>query len=172
MAGTGPTPDRTLPETERTRHRRLREQGSRDRDDLDAILQAGFLCHLGVVVDGAPTVVATVYGADGATLYFHGSVAGRSLAASPAATVCTSADPSPVATVRHDPMPVHGCRAVSGGSVSGRGPGPVRPSCPGGSAADGPPSGGCRAARRAGAGPGRRTSNRTACTGSRPAAPG
>jgi nitroimidazol reductase NimA-like FMN-containing flavoprotein (pyridoxamine 5'-phosphate oxidase superfamily) len=78
----------TLPDTDRTRHRRLREQGSRSRDELNAILKAGFLCHLGVVVDGTPMVVPTVYGTDGSTLYFHGSVASRSLVASPQATVC------------------------------------------------------------------------------------
>ncbi|WP_328741690.1 pyridoxamine 5'-phosphate oxidase family protein [Streptomyces caniferus] len=84
------SPDRQLPVTERTRHHRLREQGSLDRDQLDAILDAGFLCHLGVTVDGNLLVVPTVYGSDGSTLYFHGSVAGRSLVASPAAAVCVT----------------------------------------------------------------------------------
>ncbi|MEU3356421.1 pyridoxamine 5'-phosphate oxidase family protein [Streptomyces sp. NPDC037389] len=78
----------TLAVTERTRHRRLREQGSTSRAELDAVLGAGFLCHLGVVVDGVPMVVPTVYGTDGTTLYFHGSVASRSLVASPEAAVC------------------------------------------------------------------------------------
>ena len=36
--------------TERTRHHRLREQGSTDRADLAAILAAGVICHIGVVV--------------------------------------------------------------------------------------------------------------------------
>ncbi|SOE15647.1 Nitroimidazol reductase NimA, pyridoxamine 5'-phosphate oxidase superfamily [Streptomyces sp. 2323.1] len=87
---TSPSPGRTLSETERTRHRRLREQGSLDRAALDAVLAAGFLCHLGVLVDGSPMVVPTVYGADGSTLYFHGSVASRSLIASPGANVCVT----------------------------------------------------------------------------------
>ncbi|WP_405836306.1 pyridoxamine 5'-phosphate oxidase family protein [Streptomyces platensis] len=85
-----PPHDRPLPETERTRHRRLREQGSLDRADLDAILAAGFVCHLGVSVDGTLMVVPTVYGSDGSTLYFHGSVASRSLVASPGAAVCVT----------------------------------------------------------------------------------
>lgn len=85
-----PPHDRQLPETARTRHRRLREQGSLDRDVLDAILGAGFVCHLGVTVDGNLLVVPTVYGSDGTTLYFHGSVASRSLVASPEATVCVT----------------------------------------------------------------------------------
>ncbi|MBO4254921.1 pyridoxamine 5'-phosphate oxidase family protein [Streptomyces griseorubiginosus] len=70
----------TLPVTDLTRHRRLREQGSVERADLDAILDAGFVCHLGVVVEGRPLVVPTVYGRDERQLYLHGSVAGRSLA--------------------------------------------------------------------------------------------
>ncbi|WP_030983337.1 pyridoxamine 5'-phosphate oxidase family protein [Streptomyces sp. NRRL S-1813] len=87
---TSPSPARKLRETARTRHRRLREQGSLDRDALDTVLAAGFLCHVGVMVDGTPLVVPTVYGADGTTLYFHGSVASRSLAASPGASVCVT----------------------------------------------------------------------------------
>ncbi|MCX5359900.1 pyridoxamine 5'-phosphate oxidase family protein [Streptomyces sp. NBC_00124] len=68
-----------LPETDRTRHRRLRDQGSLDRADLNAILDAGFVCHLGVVIEGRPLVVPTVYGRDDQQLYLHGSVASRSL---------------------------------------------------------------------------------------------
>ncbi|MFJ9815670.1 pyridoxamine 5'-phosphate oxidase family protein [Streptomyces sp. NPDC101151] len=68
-----------LPVTDRTRHRRLREQGSLERADLEAILDAGFVCHLGVVIDGRPVVVPTVYGRDERWLYLHGSVASRSL---------------------------------------------------------------------------------------------
>ena len=79
-----------LPVTERTRHRRLREQGSTDRRDLADILAAGVICHLGVVVDGYPMVVPTVYGLAGDTLYLHGSVASRSLVSAPQATVCVT----------------------------------------------------------------------------------
>src|SRR2546423_9500995 len=79
-----------LPVTERTRHRRLREQGSTDRADLAAILAAGVICHLGVVVDGYPMVVPTVYGVSGDTLYLHGSVASRSLVSAPQATICVT----------------------------------------------------------------------------------
>ena len=79
-----------LPVTERTRHRRLREQGSTDRRELDDILAAGVICHLGVVVDGYPMVVPTVYGLAGDTLYLHGSVASRSLVSAPQATICVT----------------------------------------------------------------------------------
>ncbi|MFF7448104.1 MULTISPECIES: pyridoxamine 5'-phosphate oxidase family protein [unclassified Streptomyces] len=72
--------DPLLPETDLTRHRRLRGQGSLDRAELNAVLDAGFVCHLGVVVEGRPLVVPTVYGRDEERLYLHGSVASRSLA--------------------------------------------------------------------------------------------
>ncbi|MFF0434730.1 pyridoxamine 5'-phosphate oxidase family protein [Streptomyces sp. NPDC004327] len=76
--------------TERTRLRRMRENGSHRRADLDAVLAAGFLCHLGVVVDGAPMVVPTVYGVDGDRFYLHGSVASRSLVRAPDGVVCVN----------------------------------------------------------------------------------
>jgi nitroimidazol reductase NimA-like FMN-containing flavoprotein (pyridoxamine 5'-phosphate oxidase superfamily) len=65
--------------SDRVRLRRLPEQGSHRRADLDAVLDAGFVCHLGVDVDGWPMVVPTTYARLGAHLYVHGSVASRSL---------------------------------------------------------------------------------------------
>lgn len=84
-----------LSATERTRHRRLREQGSTDRRDLADILAAGVICHLGVIVDGDPMVVPTAYGVAGdgpdpEILYLHGSVASRSLVSAPKATICVT----------------------------------------------------------------------------------
>lgn len=87
-----PLPDR-LPVTDRTRHRRLREQGGLERSELEAILDAAFVCHLGVLVDGRPVVVPTVYGRDERWLYLHGSVASRSLAQNaPACVTVTHVD--------------------------------------------------------------------------------
>ncbi|MFC1429932.1 pyridoxamine 5'-phosphate oxidase family protein [Streptacidiphilus sp. N1-3] len=86
-AGVGQAP---LSGTDRTRLRRISEEGRTDRAELHAVLAAGFVCHLGVVLDGAPMVVPTVYGATADTLYFHGSVASRSLVAAPDATVCVT----------------------------------------------------------------------------------
>jgi nitroimidazol reductase NimA-like FMN-containing flavoprotein (pyridoxamine 5'-phosphate oxidase superfamily) len=60
----------------------LKENGRTDRADLLEVLRAGFVCHLGVIVDGTPMVVPTVYGFDASWLYFHGSVASRSLTGS------------------------------------------------------------------------------------------
>ncbi|WP_189944811.1 pyridoxamine 5'-phosphate oxidase family protein [Streptomyces roseolus] len=68
----------------------MREKGSHRRADLDAVLAAGWLCHLGVTVDGVPMVVPTAYGVDGDRLYVHGSVASRSLVRAPESTVCVT----------------------------------------------------------------------------------
>jgi nitroimidazol reductase NimA-like FMN-containing flavoprotein (pyridoxamine 5'-phosphate oxidase superfamily) len=79
------------PITERTRLRRLPEQGSHRPEEIHAVLDAGFVCHLGLVVDGAPMVVPTSYGRSGDTVYLHGSVASRSLrAAREPVTVCVT----------------------------------------------------------------------------------
>jgi hypothetical protein len=69
-----------LSATERTRHRRLREQGRAGRAELFAVLRAGLVAHLGVLADGVPMVVPTGYGFDEQHLYLHGSVASQSLA--------------------------------------------------------------------------------------------
>ncbi|MFC4590013.1 pyridoxamine 5'-phosphate oxidase family protein [Sphaerisporangium corydalis] len=77
-----------LSATERTQHRRLREQGRSDREALFEVLREGFVCHLGVIVDGAPMVVPTVYGFDADHIYVHGSVASRTL--TEGSTVCVT----------------------------------------------------------------------------------
>ncbi|GGU44334.1 hypothetical protein GCM10010211_04880 [Streptomyces albospinus] len=76
--------------TDRTRLRRAREKERTARADLDSVLAAGFVCHLGVVVDDAPMVVPTGYGVIGDTLYLHGSVASRSLVQAPESVVCVT----------------------------------------------------------------------------------
>ncbi|MEU4789912.1 pyridoxamine 5'-phosphate oxidase family protein [Micromonospora tulbaghiae] len=68
-----------LSATPRTSLRRMKEKGHHDRAALFDVLRAGFVCHLGALVDGDPMVVPTVYGFDDRHLYLHGSVASRSL---------------------------------------------------------------------------------------------
>ncbi|WP_150239470.1 pyridoxamine 5'-phosphate oxidase family protein [Nocardiopsis quinghaiensis] len=70
-----------LSTTERTRLRRGKHKARTDHADLYSLLDAGMVCHLGVVVDGAPMVVPTGYGRVGDTLYLHGSTGARSLRA-------------------------------------------------------------------------------------------
>jgi uncharacterized protein len=82
-----------LSATARTRHGRLREQGRVRRDDLHAVLAAGFIAHLGITSDDGVMVVPTIYGSDGQHLYLHGSVASQSLAAgAPACVTVTLVD--------------------------------------------------------------------------------
>ena len=52
---------------------------------LYAVLDAGLICHLGVIADGAPRVLPTAYGRVGDTLYLHGSSANATMAAAAAA---------------------------------------------------------------------------------------
>jgi uncharacterized protein len=79
-----------LSSTERTTIRRLRERGRTDRRDLYAVLDAGLVCHVGVVVDGAPVVLPTGYGRIGDTLYLHGSSANRALLAADGNQICVT----------------------------------------------------------------------------------
>jgi nitroimidazol reductase NimA-like FMN-containing flavoprotein (pyridoxamine 5'-phosphate oxidase superfamily) len=77
-----------LSATARTSHHRLKDQGRAGRGDLDAVLAAGFIAHLGLPAADGVMVIPTVYGTDGRQLYLHGSVASQSLAAD--APVCVT----------------------------------------------------------------------------------
>jgi hypothetical protein len=79
-----------LPVTPRTRLGRHSERGRTDRADLYAVLDAGLICHLGVVMAGSPTVLPTAYGRVGDTLYVHGSSANRSMLAADGQPVCVT----------------------------------------------------------------------------------
>src|SRR5271156_4915685 len=65
--------------TERTQVRRLPNRGAYDAETIFRILDEGFLCHVGFVVDGQPFVIPTGYARSGETLYIHGSAASRML---------------------------------------------------------------------------------------------
>jgi nitroimidazol reductase NimA-like FMN-containing flavoprotein (pyridoxamine 5'-phosphate oxidase superfamily) len=82
--------DRQLSPTPRTTLQRLRERGRLDRADLDAVLDAGLICHLGVVIDGFPVVLPTGYGRIGENLYLHGSSANKSLLSAAGQQVCVT----------------------------------------------------------------------------------
>ncbi len=83
-------PFRALSTTGRTTLGRLRERGLTDRAALHDVLDAGLICHLGVIIDGTPVVLPTGYGRIGETLYLHGSSANRSLLAAAGAEVCVT----------------------------------------------------------------------------------
>lgn len=65
--------------TERTQVKRLPKRAVYDRAAIHEILDEGFLCHVGFVVDGQPYVIPTGYARAGDTLYLHGSAASRML---------------------------------------------------------------------------------------------
>ena len=62
-----------------TRVVREPHRGVYDRESIYKILDEGFLCHVGFVVDGQPFVIPTSYGRKNETLYIHGSAASRML---------------------------------------------------------------------------------------------
>ncbi|WP_249644579.1 pyridoxamine 5'-phosphate oxidase family protein [Nocardia sputi] len=62
-----------LSPTPRSTPTRSTDRARTDRADLDAVLDAGLICHLGVLLGGTPVVLPTAYGRDGDTLYVHGS---------------------------------------------------------------------------------------------------
>jgi nitroimidazol reductase NimA-like FMN-containing flavoprotein (pyridoxamine 5'-phosphate oxidase superfamily) len=65
--------------TKRTKLGRRPERGSFDREVINRILDEGFICHIGFVLDGQPFVIPTGYGRSNDHVYFHGSAASRML---------------------------------------------------------------------------------------------
>jgi nitroimidazol reductase NimA-like FMN-containing flavoprotein (pyridoxamine 5'-phosphate oxidase superfamily) len=63
----------------RTRLVREADRAVYDRAAAYRILDEGFICHVGFVVDGQPFVIPTGYGRVGDDLYIHGSAASRML---------------------------------------------------------------------------------------------
>jgi uncharacterized protein len=69
----------TFPQTDRTKLKRLPKRGHFDRETVYGILDEGFICHIGFVVDGHPVVIPTGYARVDDKLYIHGSQASRML---------------------------------------------------------------------------------------------
>jgi uncharacterized protein len=65
--------------TARTRVVREAERAVYERETVYKILDEGFLCHVGFLLDGQPFVIPTSYGRKDAELYIHGSAASRML---------------------------------------------------------------------------------------------
>jgi len=65
--------------TSRTTVKRLPKRADYDRASVYQILDEGFICHVGFVVDGQPFVIPTGYARVGDRLYIHGSVVSRML---------------------------------------------------------------------------------------------
>jgi uncharacterized protein len=69
----------TYTPTGRTEVRRLAKRGAYDKAQIHAILDEGYLCHVGFAVDGQPYVIPTLYVRAGDRMYLHGSAASRML---------------------------------------------------------------------------------------------
>ena len=65
--------------TPRTTVRRLPTRGVYDAETIAAILDEGFVCHVGFMAEGQPFVIPTIYGRRGSRLYLHGSAVSRLL---------------------------------------------------------------------------------------------
>ncbi|MFD7683370.1 pyridoxamine 5'-phosphate oxidase family protein, partial [Streptomyces sp. NPDC060187] len=65
--------------TDRTVPTRSKERAAYDHEMVHAILDEGYVCHLGFVRDGAPVVLPTLYARAGERLYVHGSTGSRPL---------------------------------------------------------------------------------------------
>ena len=63
----------------RTRVRRLPKRGVYDREQVEAVLDAGLVAHLGFEHDGQPYVIPTLHARVRDHVYIHGSAASRTL---------------------------------------------------------------------------------------------
>jgi nitroimidazol reductase NimA-like FMN-containing flavoprotein (pyridoxamine 5'-phosphate oxidase superfamily) len=82
--------DTPLSSTTRTTLRRHKERGQAGRAALYAVLDAGLICHLGVLAGGGPVVLPTAYGREGDTLYLHGSSANQAFEAAAGQQACVT----------------------------------------------------------------------------------
>ena len=69
--------EQEYPVGDRSRVRRKPERGSHERAVVDAILDEGLVCHVGVVVDSRPVVIPMSYARDGGRLILHGAAGSR-----------------------------------------------------------------------------------------------
>jgi hypothetical protein len=66
------------PVSERATLHRYAHRAAYDRATIDAILDEGLVCHVGLTTaDGWPVVIPLAYGRDGDVVYLHGSAASR-----------------------------------------------------------------------------------------------
>lgn len=77
-------------QSDRTTIKRVAERGAYDCHTVHAILDAAYLCHVGVVVDGTPIVVPTLYARLGHHLLLHGSPAARHLRRARSQEICVT----------------------------------------------------------------------------------
>ena len=118
-----PDPFLNAPPSERATVRRLPKRAVYEQAQIEAILDAGLICHAGFVSAGQPYVIPTAYVRAGSQIYFHGSAASRMLrtlaAGAEVSVICPKgkgyeADEETIEGVkvyRHD-LPPEGVRAI------------------------------------------------------------
>ena len=74
-----PTLQMNYTPTRRTAVRRLKKRAVYASDVVHAILDEGFVCHVGFVVEDQPYVIPTLYARENDSVYFHGAMASRML---------------------------------------------------------------------------------------------
>jgi nitroimidazol reductase NimA-like FMN-containing flavoprotein (pyridoxamine 5'-phosphate oxidase superfamily) len=77
------TSTRSYAPTERTQVKRRSQRGVYDKAQVHAILDEGFVCHVGFVLDGQQQVIPTAYGRAGEQIYIHGSPVSRLMKGGP-----------------------------------------------------------------------------------------
>ncbi|KAA5602627.1 pyridoxamine 5'-phosphate oxidase family protein [Roseospira marina] len=85
-----PSPTAVPPPSDRVRLRRKPGRGHYDRETIHAILDASPICHVGVVVDGAPIVTPTFQWREGEHVYIHGARTNRTLNVADGAEICVT----------------------------------------------------------------------------------
>lgn len=63
--------------TDRNKVKRVPQRGDYNKETLYKILDAGFLCHVGFVINGQPFVIPTLYGREDSTIFIHGASTSR-----------------------------------------------------------------------------------------------
>ena len=78
--------------TSRTTVNRMRKRGTYDREVIHSILDRSLVCHVGVVVDGAPRVLPTLHARLDDSVFIHGAASNRLLrTAAEGVEVCLTA---------------------------------------------------------------------------------
>ncbi|MGH9094701.1 MAG: pyridoxamine 5'-phosphate oxidase family protein [Acidimicrobiales bacterium] len=81
--------DDALDPTGRTNIRRHTDRGVYERDQINAILDEGLICHVACHVDGTTWMIPTAYGRRGHELLLHGAAANHVLKAASAGAALT-----------------------------------------------------------------------------------
>ena len=72
---------KTYGPSSRNKVKRVPKRGHYDQKTVYEVLDAGFVCHVGFVVNGQPFVIPTAYGREDDTIYIHGATKSRMMMA-------------------------------------------------------------------------------------------